>query len=669
MKRWFTISNKAAAKGPVDVLIYGEIGGGWTGEGVEAKAFKEAFDAIPAGSDITLRIHSPGGSVFDGLAIYNTILARRSEVTAHVDGLAASAASFIAMAASRVVMPKTSRMMIHDAQGIAIGDSESMKEMAALLDRESDRIADIYAGKTGKDRSSMRALMRGTKWMDGNEAKDLGFADEVTDYASVKNDFDLSAFQPNPAAPDTEKPGPTNAYRETKNTMNRTQIIALLNKYGVTVDDKSTDEQLVALLEKTVGDINAKAATPPPAPTPDPVMLNRMAALEAQAKADREARITSEITALCADRQIEAKPFVALALTNEAEARTAINAVPLPVASDPINTRRVENNGNSLIDGYRALKPGQERLDFTVSNFEGLRGADLKTGRFNPRNLNTFDAALTPNVLADALIVVMTNRLAALSFYSRTVALAPMKPKTPIVVTLFSTGTAAQVNPTSFQSNNDSTLAPITVTPALISKMFHLTYDQMQSGFELRKVAEGSANLFADKISDQLTALMLTANYGTPLTVGAASAFTVAKLSPILAAAKDFPQRRLMLDFGHMAYILPSDKTKFIIGEPGAYGFDGGIVTQNRYTGATANTCGFVSSPDAIALGLGVPLDVPGGAVAGLQRSEIGVPQLGITALQHQWVDTSTRNLYASYDILIGAAVGDATQGKGLITA
>jgi ATP-dependent Clp endopeptidase proteolytic subunit ClpP len=352
VKKWFTISNKAADKGPVEVLLYGEIGGGWSGDGVEAKAFKEEFDAIPKGSAISLRIHSPGGSVYDGLAIYNTIHSRSSDVTAHVDGLAASAASFIAMAASRVVMPKTSRMMIHDAQGYAFGDSKELKEMAEILDRESDRIADIYATKTGKTRSTIRDLMKATTWMDGNEAKDLGFADEVTDKEAVKNDFDLSVFRHVPATPHSLINGPMNVSRNTQSiVMTRTQIIALLNKYGVTHDEKTTDEQLVALLETTLGDLKAKAEKPPETPVTDPTdkTADRLAALEAKAERERVARITAEVTSLCAERRIESSDWVANCLGNETVI-AALRKLPVVETSKPLALGAPQNKALTLTE-------------------------------------------------------------------------------------------------------------------------------------------------------------------------------------------------------------------------------------------------------------------------------------------------------------------------------
>jgi len=308
---WFTIINKANAKTKsAEVLLYGEIGGGWYGEGVEAKAFAKEFDAIDKEADITLRIHSPGGSVFDGLAIYNIVDKRRDKVTAHVDGLAASAASFIAMAAGRVVMPKTSRLMIHDAQGFVVGDSEDMKKTADLLDRESDRIADIYAGKTGKTRSDMRALMRASTWMDGDEALASGFADEVTDKASVKNEFDLSNFRRVPTA-----------------------------EHGAPINNKIESMETTTAAPPappTPAAAQTPAVVPPPAPVVVPDLSNRLAEVEAQLAAERTARITAEATTLCAERRLEPKDWLPLALANP-EMLVALAKLPKFEASAPLN--------------------------------------------------------------------------------------------------------------------------------------------------------------------------------------------------------------------------------------------------------------------------------------------------------------------------------------------
>ena len=151
-----TLSVRAAAQGiePAEILLYDEIGF-W---GVTAKDFVLALAEIGDGP-ITLRINSPGGDVFDGLAIYNALRARKSPVNVVIDGLAASAASFIAMAGTTVAMNEASMLMIHNAWGICMGDRNDMLDMSAVMEKIAGQLASIYAGKSGKGVAELGAQM------------------------------------------------------------------------------------------------------------------------------------------------------------------------------------------------------------------------------------------------------------------------------------------------------------------------------------------------------------------------------------------------------------------------------------------------------------------------------------------------------------------------------
>jgi len=136
-----------------------------------------------AADTLDIDIHSPGGSVMDGYVLYNAIKDMRERgvyVTAHVQ-LAASMASVIAMAADRIVMREGGRMMIHDASAVTMGNADEHSAKATLLESISDEIAGIYAGRTGMDKKAARALMKKETWMDGNQAVEMGFADESFD--------------------------------------------------------------------------------------------------------------------------------------------------------------------------------------------------------------------------------------------------------------------------------------------------------------------------------------------------------------------------------------------------------------------------------------------------------------------------------------------------------
>jgi ATP-dependent protease ClpP protease subunit len=147
--------------------------------GVSAAEFVEALAQVPADRAIRLHLNSPGGEVYDAIAILNALRAHRGTVTAVVDGIAASAASFIAAGVDRLVMQPNSELMIHDAWGIAIGPAETMRRMSEDLDRVSNNIASIYAGKAGTPVEDWRAAMLDETWYGAQAAVDAGLADEV----------------------------------------------------------------------------------------------------------------------------------------------------------------------------------------------------------------------------------------------------------------------------------------------------------------------------------------------------------------------------------------------------------------------------------------------------------------------------------------------------------
>lgn len=161
---------------PID--SYGE----WWG--MSAKEFAAALDTMPSHvSTIQLMINSPGGDAFDGVAIVNVLRAHQARTVAVVQGLAASAASFIATATDELIMAPNSTLMIHDAWGLCVGNADDMLSMGAVLDQLSGNIADIYAAKSGKSVEEMRALMRAETWFTAAEAVAAGLADSVQEIA------------------------------------------------------------------------------------------------------------------------------------------------------------------------------------------------------------------------------------------------------------------------------------------------------------------------------------------------------------------------------------------------------------------------------------------------------------------------------------------------------
>lgn len=171
---WFRM--QASNNSEADIFIYDEIGY-W---GVTAKQFVNDLRALGDITHINLHINSPGGDVFDGIAIYNALKHHGAAITVHIDGLAASMASVIAMVGNPVIMPENTMMMIHKPWGFAGGDATDMRDYADLLDKVESVLIPAYAQKTGKSTEEIAAMLEDETWMSGSECLELGFADQVT---------------------------------------------------------------------------------------------------------------------------------------------------------------------------------------------------------------------------------------------------------------------------------------------------------------------------------------------------------------------------------------------------------------------------------------------------------------------------------------------------------
>ena len=182
----------------------------------------------------------------------------------------------------------------------------------------------------------------------------------------------------------------------------------------------------------------------------------------------------------------------------------------------------------------------------------------------------------------------------------------------------------------------------------------------------MSQLATKNAHALANKLSDAWTALLDATTYASAITIGTAANFDSADLPAIYAAAKNYDQKNLVLDGGHLAYLLPTNRNAFTIGEQGAYGFDK-IVEQNRWTGAQTNTAGFICSPDAIAIATGLPIDSR--RTSTRRQSVTTLEQLGLSIGICEWDSDATREQWASYDIMFGVGDGDTTDSNVLITA
>lgn len=261
----YRVENKATPN-ETTVYIYDEIG--WFG--IEAEQFVKDFNAIKSPT-IHVRINSPGGSVFDGTTIYNAIKQHKSKTIIHIDGLAASISSVIAMSADEVRMAENAFLMIHEPFSIMIGTAQDFRDEADLLDKVSGTIAKTYINKSGKKESEIKEMMAAETWMTAKEALDNGFIDVIEEEDEKKDKsqaimFDLSAYANVP-----------DALKEQKKDFSKRDIEKILTNAGVSqkkakailVDGYKEDQRDAGSLNDTQRDVEIPAAKPPATPQRD----------------------------------------------------------------------------------------------------------------------------------------------------------------------------------------------------------------------------------------------------------------------------------------------------------------------------------------------------------------------------------------------------------------
>lgn len=189
MPKWYEIK-ASVADDTAEIYIYDEIGL-W---GVEAKQFIDDLNQITA-SKIDLRLNTPGGSVFDGNAMYNALKRHSATITTYIDGLAASMGSIIALSGETVHMADNAMYMIHNPWTIAWGDANDLRNSANLLDKLKVSMVRIYSEKTGLSEDDVIKLMDEETWFTADEARESGFVDDIQEGLKAAACFDREKFK------------------------------------------------------------------------------------------------------------------------------------------------------------------------------------------------------------------------------------------------------------------------------------------------------------------------------------------------------------------------------------------------------------------------------------------------------------------------------------------
>lgn len=240
---------KAAKESDNTINIYDQIGESWDGTGMTARLVNSVLRRADGG-DIQVNINSPGGDFFEGVTIYNMLREYEGSVAINVVGLAASAASVIAMAADDLRIAKSGFLMIHNSWGVVIGNQNDLREAADVFSVFDKAMSGVYASRSGMDESEISSLMDGDFWMTGEDAVEKGFADGLLKSDEVVEDKDKAANAKHridkalakQGVPRSERralykelDGTQNATKTTQNAGDLTGVISALNELKDTV--------------------------------------------------------------------------------------------------------------------------------------------------------------------------------------------------------------------------------------------------------------------------------------------------------------------------------------------------------------------------------------------------------------------------------------------------
>lgn len=677
-----------------EIVLMGTIGKSyWDDSGVSEKEFRDALGSIPKGKKLTIRINSEGGSVKEGLGIYNAIKDRRSDITCRIDGYALSIASVFPLAAGKVISPKSAIWMMHKAWSCSQGNSDDMEAAATMLKEHDKVLAEIYVEETGKTLEEIEAAMSAETWVRGSAAVEFGLADETGDEDEENANASYRPFHPDfisrcknlspeilNAISAPKQAAKTQQQQTKEPTVNKEQKLALLKSWGVEASISMEETALDKLIE----------AGKPQAKKQEPENVTQLAKIQAQLDRERKSRIENQFRQAVVDQKItndECEFYVSAALVSE-EAEAKITKLiagkqPSLAGSDPVNFSRVTvvdgvdfgtlggRKSNELVNIHKEHKTVTARYQAKKENWKQILDAactrDLREGR-EVFASNTYSATLVTSFLMDGSVTDLQNIWAPLKAFSMDFTQDPYKPLATGVLKHVTAGAATQTDATDFESGN-STVAPVSVTMHQYSQSFQVSNSDLNSGLRMEDLVKINTANFANKVIEVATAPITAAIFtATPL-ISAAAAFGFSDLAQLQGQLKKSPIKNLILDGAYIARIANTpgffQQTGLVGGNTGAWkAFGWDVIAQNTdWTGAGANIVGFACNPQAIAGITGLPLtppNIPGGIFS---TTTATVPGLEASVMLSTWFNPKTRTMWSGMDIMAGFKEVDTTAG------
>lgn len=608
------VRNEAAEESS-EIILSGAVGKSWWDDsGITEQEVRDAFQSVPRGRKITLRINSEGGSVKEGLGIYDAIRARSADVTAVISGYALSIASVFPLAAGKVISPKSAIWMIHQAWSWASGNQRDFQQQVNMLKENDEMLAEIYAQHTGKSIEECRAAMEAETWVRGSQAVDYGLADETDDTAPAESAAAkfvpihaaflerckncapeiLNALTGRPPAPNNSASirhgNTTTNHESTDHTMNKKLIVALLKTHGITASETETEDQLNAKLATipVAASAGARAcegaaagAAQPAAAAGNVATREEMLALQSRLDKSERRRVEDRVSQFVISNQItkeELPIFINAALSDEEgtlkilEARQVANPGGDQAGAfiyDREPTAAISKSGvhgtkviPELENLFTTHKDADARYEAFKAEWPRLLTAAFRKDNGSIQNSNTFSATVTTNFLIAGAIQKLSGRFAAANLFARDAEQDPYKPLA-LGIRKFNTtatdGTQVQTNATDFEglgAGGDSIIDAITITPAQYTSGGHITNAQLNSGFRVADIIEKKLVDLAAKITQVITAPITVANFTTNAAlISAPAAFSFSDLATLQGQLKKTSVKNLILDGEYIARI------------------------------------------------------------------------------------------------------------------
>ena len=708
---WFSVQ---AAADEHTILIHDQIGKDWwTDDGIASKDFAAELAKVPAGRKIKVRINSNGGSVHDGLAIHNMLAERRQDVTVVVDGVAASIASVIALAGHKTVMPKNALLMIHNPWSRVTGDEHAMRKAADMLRIHGDAIAQVYTDRTKKPKDEILAAMNAETWMTGETAIQWGFATDVTGddvSAAISPEVLNAAPEAIRVAAQSTASRSRSASGDPANIMNRNQIIALLKKHGVQVDDNATDSALAALLETTL----AKATTPvastagndrkvvlvddKPAAATDPTIVHMQAQLDTlrrERDTERANRIGREVDALIANNQIPAnsrEDWVKRATADET-VLNSLRALPqnLP-GTTPAHSIRITAEDPTVIVGelanIRSRVSNADRFNPHAARSAGVVFANefrRHRDRIMPvLNTNTISTELKRQVILQEAIEGFAIALLPLNAFSTVLGGITLEGTNKVNVPFVDVVGTASTSFSSSYTMGDTTTAQreVNVNQRLY-QAFSWTSDELrrQPALNILTHVKKRVERLGYDVVQSVLGNVTAANFGAASFTGAAAGFDsddIAELAGVCSAANWGNMRSLILSVTYHTALLKDSGIKSALGYGGTEGIRTGrppringfdIYEANFIPSNSENLVGMAANPAGL-LFVNAPIAPTPEVLQNLSQYEAVVdPATNATIEFRRWGSPDSDATKQVIECNFGSAYGNAAAIKRLVSA